>query len=89
MQLAYAIGVADPVSVMVDTYGTGKIADTKMTELVREHFKLTPKGIIDDLDLRQADLQEDGGLRALRPHRRRLHLGENRPRRRASQGGGL
>jgi S-adenosylmethionine synthetase len=53
VQLAYAIGVADPVSVMVDTYGTGKIADSKMTELVREHFKLTPKGIIDDLDLRR------------------------------------
>jgi S-adenosylmethionine synthetase len=53
VQLAYAIGVADPVSVMVETFGTGKIADTKMTELVREHFKLTPKGIIDDLDLRR------------------------------------
>src|SRR6187399_875997 len=53
VQLAYAIGVADPVSVMVDTYGTGKIADSKMTELVREHFKLTPKGIIEDLDLRR------------------------------------
>jgi S-adenosylmethionine synthetase len=38
---------------MVETFGTGKIADTKMTELVREHFKLTPKGIIDDLDLRR------------------------------------
>ena len=38
---------------MVDTYGTGKIADTTMTELVREHFKLTPKGIIEDLDLRR------------------------------------
>jgi S-adenosylmethionine synthetase len=53
VQLAYAIGVAEPVSVMVDTYGTGKIADDKMTELVRQHFKLTPKGIIDDLDLRK------------------------------------
>jgi S-adenosylmethionine synthetase len=53
VQLAYAIGVADPVSVMVDTYGTGKIADEKITELVREHFKLTPKGIIEDLDLRR------------------------------------
>src|SRR5438552_1113483 len=53
VQLAYAIGVADPVSVMVDTYGTGKIADTKITELVRAHFKLTPKGIIEDLDLRR------------------------------------
>jgi S-adenosylmethionine synthetase len=53
VQLAYAIGVADPVSVMVDSYGTGRIADSKMTELVRSHFKLTPKGIIDDLDLRR------------------------------------
>src|SRR5215208_4271532 len=53
VQLAYAIGVADPVSVMVDTYGTGKIDDNKMTELVRAHFKLTPKGIIEDLDLRR------------------------------------
>ena len=53
VQLAYAIGLADPVSVMVDSYGTGKIDDSKMTELVREHFKLTPKGIIDDLDLRR------------------------------------
>jgi S-adenosylmethionine synthetase len=53
VQLAYAIGVAEPVSVMVDTYGTGRIADAKMTELVREHFKLTPKGIIETLDLRR------------------------------------
>jgi S-adenosylmethionine synthetase len=53
VQLAYAIGVADPVSVMIDTYGTGKIDDGKMTELVRAHFKLTPKGIIEDLDLRR------------------------------------
>jgi S-adenosylmethionine synthetase len=53
VQLAYAIGVSDPVSVMVDTYGTGKIDDSKITELVRAHFKLTPKGIIDDLDLRR------------------------------------
>jgi S-adenosylmethionine synthetase len=53
VQLAYAIGVADPVSVMVDTYGTGLIPDTKMTELVRSHFKLTPRGIIEDLDLRR------------------------------------
>ena len=53
VQLAYAIGVADPVSVMVDTYGTGKIDDTRITELVRQHFKLTPRGIIEDLDLRR------------------------------------
>jgi S-adenosylmethionine synthetase len=53
VQLAYAIGVADPVSVLVDTEGTGKVTDEKMTELVRAHFKLTPKGIIESLDLRR------------------------------------
>ncbi len=51
VQLAYAIGVADPVSVMVDTYGTGKISDEKLADLVREVFPLKPKGIIDQLDL--------------------------------------
>jgi S-adenosylmethionine synthetase len=53
VQLAYAIGVADPVSVLVDTSGTGRIADDKMTDLVRAHFKLTPRGIIESLDLRR------------------------------------
>ena len=53
VQLAYAIGVADPVSVLVDTSGTGKVADTKLTDLVRQHFKLTPRGIMDTLDLRK------------------------------------
>ncbi len=53
VQLAYAIGVADPVSVLVDTEGTGKIDDEKIEKLVREHFKLTPKGIIESLDLRR------------------------------------
>ena len=53
VQLAYAIGVADPVSVLVDTSGTGRIADDKMVGLVREHFKLTPRGIIESLDLRR------------------------------------
>src|SRR5471030_2682536 len=53
VQLAYAIGVADPVSVMVRTEGTGKIAEEKITELVREHFKLTPRGIMEELDLRR------------------------------------
>jgi S-adenosylmethionine synthetase len=53
VQLAYAIGVAEPVSVLIDTYGTGTIADDKMSELVRAHFKLTPRGIIESLDLRR------------------------------------
>ena len=53
VQLAYAIGVVDPVSVLVDTFGTGTVAESKITELVWEHFALTPKGIIDMLDLRR------------------------------------
>ena len=53
VQLAYAIGVADPVSVMVRTDGTGRIPEEKITTLVREHFKLTPRGIMEELDLRR------------------------------------
>jgi S-adenosylmethionine synthetase len=53
VQLAYAIGVADPVSVTVDTFGTGIIPDERFTELVRENFSLTPRGIIDTLKLRR------------------------------------
>ncbi len=53
VQLAYAIGVADPVSIMVDTFGTGKVGERKLADLIREHFPLTPKGIIAHLDLRK------------------------------------
>ena len=53
VQLAYAIGVAEPVSVLIDTFGTGQIHDDKISELVRAHFKLTPRGIIESLDLRR------------------------------------
>jgi S-adenosylmethionine synthetase len=53
VQLAYAIGVAEPVSVMVNTFGTGSIPDARFTELVRKNFQLTPKGIIDSLKLRR------------------------------------
>jgi len=53
VQLAYAIGVAEPVSVMVDTFGTAAIPEEKITALVREHFQLTPKAIIETLDLRK------------------------------------
>ncbi len=53
VQLAYAIGVADPVSVLVDTFGTGKIAEDKLEQLVRDNFQLTPKGIIESLKLRR------------------------------------
>ena len=53
VQLAYAIGVAEPVSVRVNSYGTGKIADEEMTALLRKHCDLTPAGIIKKLQLRQ------------------------------------
>jgi S-adenosylmethionine synthetase len=53
VQLAYAIGVADPVSVLVDTSGTGQMSDDAISELVRANFKLTPRGIIETLDLRR------------------------------------
>jgi S-adenosylmethionine synthetase len=53
VQLAYAIGVAEPVSVYVETFGTGVIAEDAMSELVRAHFNLTPRGIIETLDLRR------------------------------------
>ena len=53
VQLAYAIGVADPVSVLVETFGTGKLAEERISGLVRDHFALTPRDIIDALDLRR------------------------------------
>jgi len=53
VQLAYAIGVAEPVSVLVDTFGTGTVDSERLEELVRANFKLTPKGIIESLDLRR------------------------------------
>jgi S-adenosylmethionine synthetase len=53
VQVAYAIGVAQPVSISVDTYGTGKVSEEKLVELIREHFDLRPAGIIKMLDLRR------------------------------------
>ncbi len=53
VQLAYAIGVAEPVSVMVSTFGTGTVEPERLVELVREHFPLTPKGMIEHLKLRR------------------------------------
>ena len=58
VQLAYAIGVAEPVSVMINTFGTGAVAETRLVELVREHFPLTPKGMIEHLKLRRPIYQK-------------------------------
>ncbi|MDQ6995091.1 MAG: methionine adenosyltransferase domain-containing protein, partial [Mariprofundaceae bacterium] len=51
VQISYAIGVAKPTSLMVNTFGTGNIADTHISDLVQEHFDLRPKGIVQELDL--------------------------------------
>ena len=53
IQLSYAIGVAQPTSVMVDTFGTGKVSDEKLVEIIRENFDLRPAGIIKMLNLRR------------------------------------
>jgi S-adenosylmethionine synthetase len=53
VQVAYAIGVADPVSIMVDTYGTGKVPDSRLEAMIRRHFDFTPAGIIKYLNLRR------------------------------------
>lgn len=58
VQLAYAIGVSDPVSVLVDTNGTGRISEGALATLIREHFRLTPHGIIEDLQLRRPVYKE-------------------------------
>jgi S-adenosylmethionine synthetase len=70
VQLAYAIGVAEPVSVMADTFGTGVIPDPQITELIRANFKLTPAGIIETLDLRRP---------IYRPTATYGHFGRNEP----------
>jgi len=58
IQIAYAIGVAEPVSIFVETFGTGKISHEQLVALVREHFDLTPKGIIETLNLRRPIYQQ-------------------------------
>ena len=58
VQLAYAIGVAEPVSIMVNTFGTGKVEDARLAEIVRETFSLTPAGMIKSLNLRQPIYQK-------------------------------
>jgi len=58
VQLAYAIGVAEPVSVYVDTHGTGRVDEDKLSQAVRKNFELTPKGIIETLDLRKPIFKE-------------------------------
>lgn len=58
IQIGYAIGVAEPVSVMVDTFGTGNVSDESLTQLARKHFDMTPRGIIKELDLQKPVYQK-------------------------------
>ena len=58
MQLSYAIGVAEPVSVYVSTFGTGKVSEQRISELVRKHFPLKPAAIIKELDLKRPIYKE-------------------------------
>ncbi len=78
VQLAYAIGVAEPVSVMVNTFGTGTVPEERLVEMVRATFVLTPEGHDRDAEAAASDLPQDGGVRALRPHGRNVHLGSDR-----------
>ncbi|MGC1463761.1 MAG: methionine adenosyltransferase [Terracidiphilus sp.] len=70
VQLAYAIGVAEPVSVRVETFGTGKVGEAKLTQLIRKNFSLTPKGIIESLNLRRPIYQKTAAYG---------HFGRNEP----------
>ena len=60
IELAYAIGVAEPLSILVDTFGTGKISDGEIEKLVRKNFNLTPAGIINKFDLRNLPKKNNG-----------------------------
>jgi S-adenosylmethionine synthetase len=70
VQLAYAIGVADPVSIAVNTFGTSQIDEEVISDLIRSHFKLTPKGIIESLDLRRPIFKKTAAFG---------HFGRNEP----------
>ena len=86
VQVAYAIGVAHPVSVLVETFGTGKIDEAKIAELVTAHFDLRPAAIIHQPRSASSDLQADRVVRPLRPPRSRSAVGEDRQSRRAARG---
>ena len=65
IQISYAIGVAEPTSISINTFGTGKLPDEKIEDLVAEHFDLRPKGLIAMLDLKATHLQRHRRLRPL------------------------
>ena len=85
MQIAYAIGVAEPVSVMVDTQGTGKVEESKIVDAVREIFPLTPKGIIEYLNLRRPIYKKTAAYGHFGRNERGVHLGAHGQGRRAAR----
>ena len=87
MQLAYAIGVAEPVSVMVNTFGTGKVEEERLVELIRANFQLTPKGMIDHLKLRRPIYRKTAAFGHFGRTEPTLHLGSDRQGRGADGSG--
>ena len=85
VQLAYAIGVAEPVSVLIDTYDTGLVDDEKISEIVRAHFKLTPHGIIETLDLRRPIYKKTAAFGHFGRSEAGVHVGADRQGERAPQ----
>ena len=80
IQVSYAIGVAEPTSISVNTFGTGKRSDEKIEALVRKHFDLRPKGLIEMLDLKRPIFLTDCQLWSFWSNGRLLYLGANRSR---------
>ena len=78
VQVAYAIGVARPLSLLIETFGTEKVDRSLLAQLVRDHFDLRPAALVGCAEPAAADLPPDRGLWPLRPRRARVHLGEHR-----------
>ena len=85
VQVSYAIGIAEPTSIAVDTFGTGKLDDDKLITLAREHFDLRPRGIIEMLNLLRPIYTENRGLWPFWSRGRGSAVGENGPGRRAAR----
>ena len=86
VQVAYAIGVAHPVSLMIETFGTGKVSAADLSRIVREEFDLRPGAIVRDLDLRRPIFQKTAAYGHFGRYGSRLHVGAHRPGRRAEDG---
>ncbi len=78
VQLAYAIGVAEPVSIAIDTFGTGKVSEGQLVEAVRKHFDLRPAGIIKMLDLKQPIYKQTARLWSFWTYRCLIPMGKIR-----------